>query len=520
MNNKFKNYTPTFLSILFIIGITVGYYFGKRKSLYSIDLSKYSKIYNLLETIQEYYVDSINVYSLIEKIIPKILEQLDPFSIYISPNEKFIYQDELEDEFEGIGIEFLLINDTINVINVLPNGPAHKAGILQGDKIIKINDINVANVGISNLEVIKKLRGPKNTSVKVTIIRDNEKDLMDFSIVRDKIPVVSVDAGLKIGDVGYIKISKFALNTYKEFYNKLKSLKSENIKKFIIDLRGNSGGFMEQAILIANEFLEKNDIIVMVKKRGKVLKKYTANGKGIAKKDNVIIIIDEYSASASEIFAGAIQDNDRGLVIGKKSYGKGLIQQEFPFLDGSYIRLTTARYYTPSGRCIQKPYKSFVDYILNYLDYDTTKIMDTIAKKKFFTKRKKRVVYEDGGITPDIIIEDTINISDFEKQILKDYKHYKFVLYFSNKYKHKINDINFFFLNNSDSLLLQELRNYFKVEEENFKFDKYFLRFLKLKIIKNLFNQEQFYNFFVKTDTIVKYALKIFDENFFEKNFF
>lgn len=525
MSKRFFIYSPLFASIFICVGIYFGYLFYQKenKSNYLNDFPNSSflssKIQKVVNYIYNYYVDSIHIDSIEEKCIYKLLEELDPHSTYIPAKEYDIYNDPLEGEYEGIGIEFSIIDDTITVMNIFYGGPSEKSGILTGDKIIKINDSLVAGVKIKNDVVIKKLKGPKGTKVKVSIKRKSSDKLIDFIIVRDKIPLHSIDAAILMSKgVGYIKISRFALNTYKEFVDSLKKLKKQGVNKWIIDLRGNSGGYMAPAVQIADEFLKEGDLIVYTKGHNRPREDIYATSKGIAENDSVIILIDEFSASASEILAGAIQDNDRGLIIGSTSFGKGLVQQPFNFDDGSSLRLTVARYYTPSGRCIQRPYTDLVDYLYYpFIKKDTTK--NKKSNTQTYRTKKGRVVYGNGGITPDIIVDDDINYSEFLTRIFEQSLTYKFAFNFVNKVRKtkKENCLSYF-----NNLHNEIILNDFKVFLNSTKFDytendiknnsEYLLRNIKLLIIRNLYGDYGYYQIFSKIDKTIQIALKKFSE--------
>ncbi|MCX7954052.1 MAG: S41 family peptidase [Bacteroidales bacterium] len=526
MNRKLLVYSPLIVMVFICIGIYIGYLFFLKKNNFLTDdinvlqkpFKQSSKLQQVLNYIVNYYVDSVKVDSIEEKCINKILEELDPHSTYIPAKDYHTYNDPLEGEYEGIGIEFSIIDDTITVMNVFYGGPSEKLGIIPGDKIVKINDTIVAGVKIKSDEVIKRLKGPKGTKVKVTIKRKISDNLLDFTIVRDKIPLHSIDASLIISkNIGYLKISRFALNTYKEFIDSLKKLKEKNINKWIIDLRGNSGGYMTPAIQIADEFLKKGELIVYTQGRARPKEKIFATNNGIAENDSVIILIDEFSASASEILAGAIQDNDRGLIIGKTSFGKGLVQQPFNFDDGSSLRLTVARYFTPSGRCIQRPFKD----LYGYLYYPFVK-EDSIKNKKskIYKTKKGRIVYGNGGITPDIIVDDSINYSKFLNEIYEQSIIYKFAFKYSSKVnKKESNSCLEFFNKLNDEKLLSEFEAFLKSIKFNFTSDDiksnsdYLLRNIKLLVIRNIYNDWGYYLVFTKLDKAIKLSVEKFSKS-------
>jgi carboxyl-terminal processing protease len=395
-----------------------------------------NKVENILNRISEDYVDSIDKQDLTEKIIPDILKHLDPHTVYISAKDLQMANEELEGNFGGIGVQFDMQTDTVMVVQVISGGPSEKVGILPGDRIVSVNDSTIAGVKMNADKVKNLLRGEMGTKVRVGVVRRAVADTLEFEITRGNIPLFSVDVSYMINDsVGYVKVSKFARNTYQEFLAAIAKLKAHNCKDMIIDMRENSGGYLDIAISMCNEFLSKGDMIVYTEGKASPRQIVHATGTGSCQNVGVTVLIDEFSASASEIFAGAIQDNDRGAVIGRRSFGKGLVQQPFPLTDGSEIRLTIARYYTPSGRCIQKPYENGVeDYhqdILTRLEHGEFYERDSIVldeSLKNFT-RNGRIVYGGGGIMPDIFVPgDTTGINSFYRSV------YGYMYQFAVKY--------------------------------------------------------------------------------------
>ncbi len=382
------------------------------------------KIISLLNIIQYAYVDTVNEKKLSENAIRAILKELDPHSTYIPAEEVKDAEEPLVGKFEGIGIQFNILEDTIFVTNTIPGGPSEKVGILAGDRIVKIDGQNVAGIKITNNEVLKKLRGDKGTRVTVSILRRNVPELIDFTITRDKIPLFTVDAAyMADASTAYIKISRFADSTVDEFLQALNKLKAKNPSHLILDLTGNGGGYLNKAVELADEFLSDRKRIVYTRGINNPLKEYYATGAGNWEKGKLVIMIDETSASASEIVAGAIQDWDRGLVVGRRSFAKGLVQNPFRLADGSVVRLTVARYYTPSGRCIQKPYHEEEDYSLEIVNRykrgeiisaDSIKLIDSL---KYYTYGN-RVVYGGGGIMPDLFVPaDTTLFTDYYREV-------------------------------------------------------------------------------------------------------
>ncbi len=424
--NKKRDYTawlPLAIAVSVIVGIVLGFFMRQPYSSDNYNTQSDRKLNTILNLIsQEYVDDSIKTKDLIEMSIPAILANLDPHSSYLSAKELKAAQEELNGSFSGIGISFQLMNDTIVVLEVIPGGPSDKVGLLAGDKIVTVEDSSYVGSQIDANKVREKLRGEKGTKVKVGIAREGSDKQLSFVITRGDIPMNSVDASYMIDKTtGYVKVSQFGRNTYNEFVNALKSLKNEGAKRFMVDLRGNGGGYLEIAIVMVNEFLPANRLIVSTK--GRYRRDETtaySNGQGQFQDEELVVLIDEFSASASEIFAGAIQDNDRGLIVGSRSFGKGLVQKQFDLPDKSAIRLTIAKYYTPSGRCIQKPYdhgesayqKDILDRYSNGELYNKDSIK--IDTTKIFLTSTGRKVYGGGGIIPDIFVpRDTTSYSSY-----------------------------------------------------------------------------------------------------------
>ena len=407
---------PIILSLVLVIGIWLGYFLSKRIASGS-DLgenyrsSTNDKINSLLEYIEYQYVDTIDKKELVEKTVTSMLQSLDPHSSYIPASEFESVNEPLEGNFDGIGVEFNIIRDTIRVINPIEGGPSEKIGIRAGDKIIKVEGKNFAGVEITNKQVFEKLRGKSGTIVTVTILRNGIKKPLEFKITRDAIPLYSLDASYMINPtIGYIKISKFAATTYQEYLKAFNELSKQGMKKLILDLRGNPGGYLNAAVDISDEFLANGLQIVYTQGKANPKKIYKATEHGSFENNPLVVLIDEGSASASEIVAGAIQDNDRGTIIGRRSFGKGLVQDQLQLPDGSAIRLTIARYYTPTERCIQKPYSDDKDQYYNeeYDRYLNGELLNEDSIKLDKTKKYKtpegKTVYGGGGIMPDVFV--------------------------------------------------------------------------------------------------------------------
>jgi carboxyl-terminal processing protease len=411
------------LAVTLAAGIFIGKYLPGEDEFpnHSNIRSRNDKLNIILNTIEANYVDSVNRNDLVETAIPAMLKKLDPHSVYIPAKDLARANEPLQGNFEGIGISFTMLTDTILIISTIPGGPSEKLGLLPGDKILYVNDSLVAGKNITDQAVIGMLKGPRGTVVKIKILRSGHKELLPFEITRDKIPIYSVDVDYMINsNTGYIKINNFAMTTFDEFMKGLRELKDKGMTKLILDLRGNSGGIMEASIKIADQFLKEGQLIVYTKGRAQPRSEAKASGKGEFETGDLVVLIDEWSASASEILAGAIQDNDRGTIIGRRSFGKGLVQEPVPFPDGSGMRLTIARYYTPTGRSIQKPYNNgfdqYYDDLHQRFDRGEFEVSDSIHfsdSLKFITPGG-RVVYGGGGIMPDIFVPvDTSGVSPY-----------------------------------------------------------------------------------------------------------
>lgn len=385
------------------------------------------KVETLIRAIDRKYVDVVDMDSIMDRVLPTILEELDPHSAYYPAEETQESNDELHGSFSGIGIQFSVQDDTVRVNSVIRGGPSEKVGVLAGDRIVLINDSLFAGKKIPSNEIVKNLKGPKGTSVKISVKRNGEPNLVDFTIERGDIPVKSIDAAYMITDeIGYIMINKFGETTFSEMMVSLADLTSKGMKKLIIDLRGNSGGYLGAAIQMVNEFLPKNDLIVYTQGAHNPMAKQFADGRGHYKTLPLVVMIDESSASAAEIFTGAIQDNDRGTVVGRRSFGKGLVQEPIEFEDGSSIRITIARYYTPSGRCIQKPYgDSDEDYAMDIVKrYEHGEFFNADSIKQnedeVYKTKGGRTVYGGGGIMPDVFVaQDTTGYSDYYSNVVR-----------------------------------------------------------------------------------------------------
>jgi len=533
---KYKNtirqiILPVIYAVLLIVGMFIGRLTKPNNSLdFSggrlIINSQTNKIETILNLISDRYVDSIDKQELTKKLIPDILKHLDPHSNYMSAEEVKEANEGLQGHFGGIGIEFNMQNDTVFVIRVIPSGPSEKVGIIAGDRIVSVNDSIIAGVKMNSNKVMKLLKGDIGTIASVKVVRRNVKEMLEFEIIRGIIPVYSVDVSYMMTEsTGYIKISRFARTTYQEFLTAMAKLKAHGCTDLIVDLRENDGGFLDVAMILSNEFLKKGDLIVYTEGKSHPRQNMYANGLGSCQNIGITVLIDEFSASASEIFAGAIQDNDRGVIVGRRSYGKGLVQEPFPLPDGSELRLTIARYYTPSGRCIQKPYESGIE---DYHRDIFTRIMhgemferDSIVfdEELRYTTKNGRVVFGGGGIMPDVFVpRDTSDVTDFYF-IISRYV-YPFALRYSDENRSNLQQ-----LNNSAEIsdyldskeIMNELIRY--AEKEGVKINHKELKQsyklintqLKAYIARNIINSEGFYPIIYDIDEIAKEAVSVIE---------
>ena len=456
-NSKHAILFPLILAVGIILGTLLGQFVGRNRAesqlkqlISRTGLMTRNKIMQTCMLVEHQYVDSISMDSLSELVIPLMMKELDPHSVYIPAREMQAMNEPLEAQFDGIGVVFNAATDTVIVLNVVPNGPSAKAGIVAGDRIIEVNDTVVAGVKMPQNDIVKRLRGPRGSEVKLSLKRHGLEELVDVVVVRDAIPINSIESSFMItSDIGYVRLSQFARTSYIELLKSLIKLRKEGLKKLIFDLRGNSGGFMDQAIMIANDFLPEGKLIVYTEDRQKEQIKQYSNGQGTSTDLKLIILIDESSASSSEILAGAVQDNDRGVIVGRRSFGKGLVQNQLPYSDGSALRLTTARYFTPTGRSIQKPYEKGhgEDYELDmvnrynnneFFSADSIHFSDSLK----FTTPKGRTVYGGGGIMPDYFIPlDTTDMTRYFMQVSGRNIIYRYTLDYADKHREALNKV-------------------------------------------------------------------------------
>ena len=447
MNIKNNNILIALLGVILgvLITLTVSKILPDKK--FDGDYNRWRKLNLILQEVQKNYVDTIDMKAMTDAAVSAALAELDPHSVYLPPVELTESETELAGNFEGIGITFNVPNDTAIVLSAIPGGPSEKAGLMQGDRIIKVDERVIAGKKTPQDSMVRLMKGPSGTKVKITVSRDGV--MIPFDIIRDKIPVHCIDAAFMIDDkTGYIKLSKFTRTTFKEFKQASSELLNEGMEHLIFDLRNNTGGYFDQALMLSNEFLQKGDEIVYMEGRERPRQDFDADGRGTLKDVRVSVLIDEATASSSEIFSGAIQDNDRGVIIGRRSFGKGLVQEPINFTDGSGVRLTVSRFYTPSGRCIQKPYDKDYAYDI-YERYahgemtsaDSMKI-DTTAL--YYTVKGRRV-YGGGGIIPDVFVPiDTTRATDFYIKCNKKATVVRFASAMFDKYKNELSTIDDF----------------------------------------------------------------------------
>ena len=532
MNEKKRNrYMPLIMALCVVFGIFIGTFYanhftGNRLSIIN---SGSNKLNNLLHIIDAQYVDTVDVNDLVEKAMPQILSELDPHSVYIAAKDVQIANDDLRGSFSGVGIEFTIRQDTLHVQQVINNGPAERAGVIAGDKIVKVDDKPFTGKTLTNEVAMHTLKGPKDTKVKLGIMRYGEKKIRNITVTRGEIPTKSVTAVYMLDDkTGYIRIKNFGENTYPELLIALAKLSQERVENLTIDLRGNTGGYLQSAVQIANEFLPKNKLIVYTEGRKSPRQEYRSDGRGSYQQIPLVVLIDEGSASASEILAGAIQDNDRGTIIGRRSFGKGLVQQPISFNDQSMIRLTIARYYSPSGRCIQKPYvagdnKDYEEDLLTRYQHGEFFSQDSIKHEgKEYHTAIGRPVYGGGGITPDIFIaEDTTDVTSYYKQASLSGLIIQYAFTYVDENRKKLNEYS----------TMEELANYLKKQNLVDKFATYaeknglkrrnlmiqrshklLERFIVSRIIYNMQNEQAWMEYLNNDDPAILETLKLFRE--------
>ena len=530
-NNK-NRLMPLLMAVSVVVGVLIGTFYANHFSgnRLSIINSSSNKLNNLLHIVEDKYVDTVDVNDLVEKAMPQILSELDPHSVYIPAKDVQMANDDLRGSFSGVGIEFTIRQDTLRVQKVISNGPAEKAGLIAGDKIVVVDDQPFTGKTLTNEEAMHRLKGPKDTKVKLGILRYGEKKIREFVVTRGEIPTKSITATYMLDkETGYIRIRNFGENTYPELLIALAKLSQMNFQNLTIDLRGNTGGYLQSAVQIANEFLPKNRLIVYTQGRKSPRQEYRSDGRGSYQRIPLVILIDEGSASASEILAGAIQDNDRGTIIGRRSFGKGLVQEPIVFNDQSMIRLTIARYYSPSGRCIQKHYtsgenKDYEEDLLTRYEHGEFFSQDSIKHEgPAYKTTIGRTVYGGGGITPDIFIaEDTTDVTSYYKQASMSGLIIQYAFEYTDQNRARL----------SQMKTVNELEKYLKQQNTVEKFATYadqkglkrrnlmiqrshklLERYINSRIIYNIMSEEAWVEYLNVDDPVIMETLKVFRSN-------
>lgn len=532
MSNNKNRLMPFLLAICLVAGILIGTFYTNHFSGNKLGIINTSsnKLNALLHIIDEQYVDTVSMFNLVEEAMPQILAELDPHSSYIPAKDLEAVNSDLKGSFSGIGVQFTIQDDTIHINSVIQGGPSEKVGLLAGDRIVEVDDSSFVGKIVTNAEAMRRLKGEKGSKVKLGIYRPGEKEILHFTVVRGDIPVKSIDAAYMINDkFGYVKVNKFGETTYPELLVALAQLSQANCKGMIIDLRGNTGGYMAAAIQMVNEFLPNNKLIVYTEGRKSPRENYTSNGTGSSQTMPLIVLMDEGSASASEIFAGAIQDNDRGTIIGRRSFGKGLVQQPIEFSDGSAIRLTIARYYTPSGRCIQKPYEKGNDAeyemdIITRYEHGEFFSADSIKQniKEIYHTSLGRTVYGGGGIMPDIFVpQDTTGMTSYYRMAATRGLIVRYTLDYTDKNRNKLKEYDT--PQKMEAYLkTQNLLEKFAVYAEKkglkrrnilmYKSKKLFEESLYGNIIYNMLGMEAYITYSNLTDKTVQKALEVLEK--------
>lgn len=527
-NSKYQIKLPLVLCLGIAAGVFIGANIGNKNTReVGQEVQKFREV---LSQINDSYVDEVETKKLVDDAIVHLLSKLDPHSSYISSEDREVANEDLRGNFDGIGIEFKIFDDTIVVVTPLSGGPSEAVGIQSGDKIIEVDDKTVAGIGVTNNDVMKYLKGPKGTQVKVGVLRRNEEEPIEFNIIRDKIPQYSVDVSYIVkDDIGYIKVSRFAATTYDEFSAALKKLKEQGMKKLILDLQGNPGGFMNIAIEMSDEFLSGNKKIVYTKGKNVRYDQFASStDKGNFENGDLVVLINEGSASASEIVSGALQDNDRALIVGRRSFGKGLVQNPFDLSDGSEVRLTISRYYTPSGRSIQKPYDDEEEYsrdIISRYNHGEFFHSDSIHfndSLKYLTLNGRKV-YGGGGIMPDYFVPlDTVLNSHYLNELYTSYAIYEYAFYYAEHNKESLEKMGFedFYKKfRVTDAMFKELvkvgeRNKVKADNTELKQKRSLFEIhLKAQIAKGVWGNDGFYPIFNETNEILQSAIKLFDKN-------
>ena len=529
---KTNRFMPIIMAVCVVIGIMIGSFFSNHFSGNRLNIinSGSNRLNNLLHIIDDQYVDAVNIDSLVDKAIPLILSELDPHSVYISAKDVAAATDDLKGSFCGVGIEFVIRDDTIHVQTVIQNGPAEKAGLLAGDKIVAVDGKPFVGKIVTNEEAMHRLKGQKDTKVKIGVVRYGSKKVQTFTVTRGEIPTKSITATYMLDDkTGYMRIKNFGENTYPEMLIALAKLSQEGFKNLCIDLRDNSGGYLTAAINMANEFLPDKKLIVYTQGRKSPRQDFRSDGKGSYQHIPLVVLINEGSASAAEIFAGAMQDNDRATIIGRRSFGKGLVQQQIEFPDHSMIRLTIARYYTPSGRCIQKPYtlgddKDYEQDLLNRYEHGEFFSQDSIKHTgPAYHTGLGRTVYGGGGITPDIFVpEDTLGMTSYFKQASMSGLILQFAFTYTDDNRPKLNNFKEM-MELADYLDKQNMVDKFAtyadkhgLQRRNLlirKSHKLLERYINSRVIYNMLNDQAWNQYINQDDPVINKTMEVFQKN-------
>ena len=530
--NKTNRFMPLLMALCVVIGILIGTFYANHFSGNRLNIinSGSNRLSNLLHIIDDQYVDKVNIDSLVDMAIPQILSDLDPHSAYISAKDAQSETDKLKGSFSGVGIEFTIRKDTIHVQNVVKNGPAQRAGILAGDKIVSVDGKPFVGKIVTQEEAMTRLKGPKDTKVKIGVVRYGQKAVKYFTVTRGDIPQKSIAATYMLDDnTGYIKIKSFGETTYPELLISLAQLSQEGFSNLVIDLRDNTGGYMDPAVQMANEFLPKNKLIVYMEGRKSPRKDFMSDGHGSYQKIPLVVLINEASASASEIFAGAMQDNDRATIIGRRSFGKGLVQQQIGFPDGSMIRLTIARYYTPSGRCIQKPFvpgdnQDYENDLLARYQHGEFFSQDSIKHTgPAYHTGIGRVIYGGGGITPDIFVaEDTLGMTSYYKQAAMSGLILQYAFNYTDNNRPKLAsykdmmELSRYLVNQGTVEQFAAFADKNGLKRRNLmirKSHKLLERYINSRIIYNMLDEQAWTEYINQDDPTIRAALQVFKNN-------
>lgn len=530
--DKKNRFMPLLMAVSMILGILIGTFYANHFSGSHLTVvnNGSNKLSNLLRIIDDQYVDDVNIDSLVEKAMPLILGELDPHSVYISAKDVQQSEDDLKGSFSGVGIEFTIRQDTIHVENVIKNGPAEKAGIIAGDKIVMVDGKKFVGKQVTQEEAMHRLKGPQGSKVRVGVLRFGHPKVLFFDITRAEIPTKTITAAYMLDDnTGYIKIKNFGEKTYPELLIALANLQQQGFQNLVIDLRDNPGGYLQSAVQVANEFLSAKKLIVYTEGRKSPRQDYSSDGHGAYKSIPLVVLINEGTASAAEIFAGAMQDNDRATIIGRRSFGKGLVQQQIPFPDGSMIRLTIARYYTPSGRCIQKPYvdgdeEAYAQDIIERYQHGEFFSQDSIKHTgPAYHTGIGRVVYGGGGITPDIFVpEDTTFVTSYYKQAIMSGLILQFAFTYTDNNRQKMKmfkqmlDLSKYLNEQNTVDQFADYADKHGLQRRNLLIKKshsLLEQFINGRIIYNMLDEQALYEYLNQDDPVITHALMLFKQN-------